>query len=108
MVLDIPLLDIVTTDRFQFDAIVVVDVPEDVAVARLVAQRGFTEEDARARVAAQISREERRRTGRPGPRQQRGPRRPGSGDRPGLGMAADRAGWPDRLLAVAHRPARRT
>jgi dephospho-CoA kinase len=31
-----------------------------VAVARLVAQRAFTEEDARARIAAQISRQERR------------------------------------------------
>ena len=60
VVLDIPLLSIATKDRFQFGAIVVVDTPEDVAVARLVDQRGFTEDDARARVAAQISREERR------------------------------------------------
>ncbi len=61
VVLDIPLLNIATKDRFTFGAIVVVDTPEDVAVERLVAQRGFTEEDARARIAAQISREERRR-----------------------------------------------
>lgn len=60
VVLDIPLLNIATKDRFTFGAIVVVDTPEDVAVQRLVAQRGFSEEDARARVAAQISREERR------------------------------------------------
>ena len=60
VVLDIPLLDIAARARFEFDAIVAVDVPEDVAVARLVAQRGFTEEDARARIAAQISRQERR------------------------------------------------
>ena len=60
VVLDIPLLDIAARARFQFGAIVVVDAPEDVAVARLVAQRGFTEEDARARIAAQISRQERR------------------------------------------------
>jgi dephospho-CoA kinase len=39
---------------------VVVDVPEDLAVRRLVEQRGFSESDARARVAAQITREERR------------------------------------------------
>ena len=38
-----------------------VDTPEEIAVARLVAQRGFDEADARARVAAQITREERRR-----------------------------------------------
>jgi dephospho-CoA kinase len=60
VVLDIPLLNIATKDRFTFAAIVVVDTPEDVAVERLVGQRGFTEEDARARIAAQISREERK------------------------------------------------
>jgi dephospho-CoA kinase len=60
VVLDIPLLNIATKDRFSFAAIVVVDAPEDVAVGRLVAQRGFTEKDARARIAAQITREERR------------------------------------------------
>lgn len=60
VVLDIPLLNIATKDRFTFAAIVVVDTPVDLAVERLVAQRGFTEEDARARVAAQMSREERR------------------------------------------------
>jgi dephospho-CoA kinase len=60
VVLDIPLLNIATKDRFQFGAIVVVDTPEEVAVSRLVDQRGFTEADARARVAAQITREERK------------------------------------------------
>ena len=60
VVLDIPLLSIATTDRFTFAAIVVVDTPEDIAVHRLVTHRGFREEDARARMAAQISREERR------------------------------------------------
>lgn len=60
VVLDIPLLNIATKDRFSFGAIVVVDTPEDLAVQRLVAHRGFSEEDARARIAAQISREERR------------------------------------------------
>jgi len=42
------------------DLVVVVDVPEDVQVERLVELRGMTEEDARARMAAQTSREERR------------------------------------------------
>lgn len=60
VVLDIPLLNIATKDRFTFGAIVVVDTPEDLAVERLVGQRGFTEADARARIAAQMSREERR------------------------------------------------
>jgi dephospho-CoA kinase len=60
VVLDIPLLTIATKDRFQLAGVIVVDTPEDVAVGRLVNQRGFTEEDARARVGAQISREERR------------------------------------------------
>lgn len=60
VVLDIPLLTIATKERFTFAAIVVVDTPEELAVQRLVGQRNFGEEDARARIAAQISREERR------------------------------------------------
>lgn len=60
VVLDIPLLNIATRERLQFNAILVVDTPEDVAVQRLCTQRGFTEEDARARISAQISRDERR------------------------------------------------
>jgi dephospho-CoA kinase len=39
--------------------VVVVDVPPEVAVERLVTQRGLTEADARARIAKQIGREER-------------------------------------------------
>ena len=42
-----------------FDLVVVVDAPEDVQVERLVTLRGMTEADARARLAAQTSREER-------------------------------------------------
>jgi dephospho-CoA kinase len=60
VVLDIPLLTIATKERFTFAAVVVVDAPEDLAVQRLVGQRNFSVEDARARIAAQISREERR------------------------------------------------
>jgi dephospho-CoA kinase len=60
VVLDIPLLTIATKDRFSFGAIVGVDTPEEVAVRRLVEHRAFSEADARARVAAQITREERR------------------------------------------------
>jgi dephospho-CoA kinase len=41
------------------DLVVVVDLPEDVQLERLVSLRGMTEEDARARLAAQASRDER-------------------------------------------------
>ena len=44
--------------RQGWDAIVVVDAPDDVRVSRLIA-RGMTAEDAVARMAAQASREER-------------------------------------------------
>jgi dephospho-CoA kinase len=40
-------------------AVIVVDAPTEVAVHRLVEQRGLTEDDARARIAAQQTREER-------------------------------------------------
>lgn len=60
VVLDIPLLTITNKARIGFDLVVVVDAPEDVAVRRLVEQRGFAEPDARARIAAQITREQRR------------------------------------------------
>jgi dephospho-CoA kinase len=42
-----------------FDLVVVVDVPEDVQVERLVTLRGMSEAEAHARLAAQASREER-------------------------------------------------
>ena len=43
----------------SFDAVVVVDVPVEVQVERMVGDRGWTREDARARMAAQASREDR-------------------------------------------------
>ncbi len=57
VVLDVPLL--VETGRRGLAAVVVVDVPTEVAIERLVRQRGMSEPDARARIAAQASREER-------------------------------------------------
>jgi dephospho-CoA kinase len=57
VVLDIPLL--IETNYFDLDAVVVVDVDPEIAIRRLVEQRGFTEADARARVANQASREDR-------------------------------------------------
>ncbi|MDQ1104373.1 dephospho-CoA kinase [Nocardioides zeae] len=56
---DIPLL-VETGQQDRFDAVVVVDVPEDEQVRRMVTDRGWTEEDARARIAAQATRDERR------------------------------------------------
>lgn len=55
---DIPLLA-ETGQATVFDAVVVVDVPEDVQVDRMVRLRGMTEADARARIAAQADREDR-------------------------------------------------
>jgi dephospho-CoA kinase len=57
VVLDIPLLD-----RSGWPGLlgtVVVDLDPEVAVERLVEHRGFTETDARARIAAQIGRSDR-------------------------------------------------
>jgi dephospho-CoA kinase len=45
--------------RYPIDAVVVVDTPVEVAVARLVQQRGFSDADARARIARQASRVDR-------------------------------------------------
>ena len=65
VVLDIPLLVRAdgTSDKDRYAnlaGIVVVDVDPSVALDRLVAQRGFDENDARARIANQASREQRR------------------------------------------------
>jgi dephospho-CoA kinase len=57
VVMDIPLLN---ARHEPMAGVVVVDVPEDVAVRRLVDQRGFDEHDARRRITAQNSRDERR------------------------------------------------
>jgi len=59
VVLDVPLLAENGLAPL-YDEVVVVDCPVDVAVRRLVEQRGMTEEDARARIAAQATREQRR------------------------------------------------
>lgn len=58
-VLVIPLLHPGHRQSLALDVVVVVDCPTEVAVARLVTLRHMSPEDARARVAAQISREER-------------------------------------------------
>jgi dephospho-CoA kinase len=58
VVLDIPLL-VESKGAYSLAGVIVVDAPVDVAVQRLVTQRGMSEADARARIAAQASREER-------------------------------------------------
>jgi len=57
VVLDIPLL--VEGGGYKTGGVVVVDVPVDVAVERLVQYRGFSEDDARARIGRQVTREKR-------------------------------------------------
>jgi dephospho-CoA kinase len=57
VVLDVPLL--VESGRDDMAALVVVDVEPEVAVVRLVEHRSMREADVRARMARQVSREER-------------------------------------------------
>jgi dephospho-CoA kinase len=57
VVMDIPLLT--ENPRNGLQARIVVDVPVEAQVERLVAHRGFDEADARARIARQSSREDR-------------------------------------------------
>lgn len=56
---DIPLL--VESGRAgEFDAVIVVDAPEELQLERMVRDRGWTEDEGRARIAAQATREQRR------------------------------------------------
>lgn len=57
VVLDIPLLT--ENPREGLQGRIVVDVPEELQIARLVEFRGFSEDDARARMLRQATREER-------------------------------------------------
>jgi dephospho-CoA kinase len=59
LVLDIPLLRPAHRTDLDLDAVAAVDCPVEVAVERLVESRGMDRADAAARVAAQITREER-------------------------------------------------
>ncbi len=59
VVLAIPLLAAVHRETVGLDAVVVVDCPVAVALARLTGPRGMDRADAEARIAAQASREER-------------------------------------------------
>ncbi len=55
---DIPLLA-ETGQSGSFDAVIVVDAPVETQVERMLRDRGMTEADARARIAAQATREQR-------------------------------------------------
>jgi dephospho-CoA kinase len=56
---DIPLL-VETGQAGDFDAVIVVDVPGELQVERAVRDRGWSPEEARSRIAAQATREQRR------------------------------------------------
>ena len=58
LVHDVPLL-VENGLEGLYDDVVVVDVPVETQVARLTEQRGMTEHDARSRIAAQATREQR-------------------------------------------------
>lgn len=57
VILDVPLL--VGSDQYETGGTIVVDVDPELAIDRLVRFRGFSEADARARLAAQQRREDR-------------------------------------------------
>ena len=59
VILAIPLLTAAHRETVRLHKVVVVDCPTDVALERLLAQRGFDRADAEARIRSQISREER-------------------------------------------------
>jgi dephospho-CoA kinase len=56
---DVPLLAEGLRTASEFDVVVVVDVPVETQVARLTGPRGMPEDQARARIAAQATREQR-------------------------------------------------
>lgn len=57
VILDVPLM--VESGRGNYEALVVVDCPTDVALERVVRHRGMDPEDVRRRMEAQVSRAER-------------------------------------------------
>jgi len=59
VVLDVPLLVEAGRRRPELAAVVVVDVPEELALARLIEGRNMDPDDVRARMARQASRQER-------------------------------------------------
>ena len=60
VVYDVPLLVESARRAMDFAGVIVVDIDPEVAIRRVVEQRGMAEPDVRARIANQASREERR------------------------------------------------
>ncbi|MCF6474800.1 dephospho-CoA kinase [Nonomuraea sp. MG754425] len=58
MVYDVPLL-VENNLSPMYDVVIVVDTPDELRISRLAEHRGMAEADARARIAAQASRDER-------------------------------------------------
>jgi dephospho-CoA kinase len=59
VVYDVPLLVEAARRAMSFAGVIVVDIDPEIAVQRVVEQRGMDEKDVRARIANQASREER-------------------------------------------------
>ncbi len=59
VVLAIPLLTAAHRETVRLHKVVVVDCPTEIALERLLSQRGFDRSDAEARIRSQITREER-------------------------------------------------
>jgi len=59
VVMDIPLLKSVHRELLSLSAVIVVDTPTDLALERLVTQRGMALADAQARIGSQIDRQDR-------------------------------------------------
>jgi dephospho-CoA kinase len=86
VVLAIPLLTAVHRETVKLHEVVVVDCPTEIALERLLSQRGFDRADAEARIRAQISREERVK--------EAGYVLDNSGDRPALEVEVEKLwGW---------------
>jgi dephospho-CoA kinase len=91
VVQDIPLL-VETGQQKNFHLVLVVDAPEDIRLQRMTEHRGMTEADARSRMAAQASREDRLAAA--------DVVLANSGTREGLLAAVDRL-WDERVLPFA-------
>ena len=59
VVYDVPLLVEAARRAMEFKGVIVVDIDPEIAIRRVVEQRGMAEADVRARIANQASREER-------------------------------------------------
>ena len=111
VILDVPLL-VESKNAYPVAGLLVVDVDPEVAVRRLVEHRGMREEDVRARMARQATRDERAGPGRPrrsttaapGETSRSRSTRPGAGSRPCDRVKARTASSPGSDLSAVGRP----